>query len=149
MNMSPQPVFLSGSRSGGWFVVLASTILSAATLQTTVYAQPAVFREPEGRTVSPVSDGGVVLRARAVSLDTRWLASPDMAGRTLTLNLFPDVTLIGTVTQSKRRPSGPMLTGKILDTNPPGAFVLLIDGPRITGRVIAPQRGTYVIRALD
>ena len=42
-----------------------------------------------------------------------------------------------------------MLMGEIHDTNPPGVFVLLVDGNRVTGRVIAPPKGTYVIRTLD
>ncbi len=148
MNESFRRSSLSRSRVDVSFVVIALAVLSAAVLKTTAHAQPTVFRETEGRVVSPALDDGAVLRARAVSVDARWLASPE-GGRTLTLNMFPDVSFVGTVTQSIRRPSGPMLTGEILNTNPPGAFVLLVDGNRVTGRVIAPQKGTYVIRTLD
>ena len=81
MNASPNTHSLSGSWAGCWSVAVVWTILAAAMLTSTVFAQPAVFREVKGKTASPAIAGEAELRARAMSVDTRWLASAETAGQ--------------------------------------------------------------------
>lgn len=123
----------------------SQAVLATSSGSATSLGPRRLFLDAAGEVAGPSADGAV-LRSREAALDMEAFATDELLGRRLALNLFEDADYEGEVTLVRKLPSGSTMAGRLMNIDPPGWFVVVVDGDRVSGTIGAPGKGIYVVR---
>lgn len=84
-----------------------------------------------------------VMRARPVKIDMQLLASASEPGKTMTLNLFDDVTLVAQADRIERTERGVNWVGKVQGV-PLSQVVIVANGEIVSGNISMPKARYHV-----